>query len=298
MKKRMYKIMALAMTAAMVVPMAAQTTAFAADDKEITYWNIAVESPDKDIVTAAVDKFNKETESGYTVNQVAIQNDTYKEKLVIAMSSGECPDMYSSWSGGPMYEYIDSGFAQPIDDLLDQSDVKDKLLDAAIEQGSYNGHVYAIPYLNVSLAGIFYNKDMFKQYGLEEPKTLADLENICATLKENGITPFALANASKWTGSMYFMSLAAGEYRRQRMSSPGWAGDTESYTADDPSPFPCCRYRLSSGTDAAAVPQWTLPADGHRHTQSGSAWLLSHPPAPRHWSGQTQRSARNRGRYP
>ena len=209
MKKRMYKIMALAMTAAMVVPMAAQTTAFAADDKEITYWNIAVESPDKDIVTAAVDKFNKETKSGYTVNQVAIQNDTYKEKLVIAMSSGECPDMYSSWSGGPMYEYIDSGFAQPIDDLLDQSDVKDKLLDAAIEQGSYNGHVYAIPYLNVSLAGIFYNKDMFKQYGLEEPKTLADLENICATLKENGITPFALANASKWTGSMYFMSLAA-----------------------------------------------------------------------------------------
>ena len=209
MKKRMYKIMALAMTAAMVVPMAAQTTVFAADDKEITYWNIAVESPDKDIVTAAVDKFNKETKSGYTVNQVAIQNDTYKEKLVIAMSSGECPDMYSSWSGGPMYEYIDSGFAQPIDDLLDQSDVKDKLLDAAIEQGSYNGHVYAIPYLNVSLAGIFYNKDMFKQYGLEEPKTLADLENICATLKENGITPFALANASKWTGSMYFMSLAA-----------------------------------------------------------------------------------------
>ena len=93
MKKRMYKIMALAMTAAMVVPMAAQTTAFAADDKEITYWNIAVESPDKDIVTAAVDKFNKETKSGYTVNQVAIQNDTYKEKLVIAMSSGECPDM-------------------------------------------------------------------------------------------------------------------------------------------------------------------------------------------------------------
>ena len=61
----------------------------------------------------------------------------------------------------------------------------------------------------LSLAGIFYNKDMFKQYGLEEPKTLADLENICATLKENGITPFALANGSKWTGSMYFMSLAA-----------------------------------------------------------------------------------------
>lgn len=35
-------------------------------------------------------------------------------------------------------------------------------------------------------------QSMFKQYGLEEPKTLADLENICATLKENGITPLHL----------------------------------------------------------------------------------------------------------
>ena len=55
------------MTAAMVVPMAAQTTVFAADDKEITYWNIAVESPDKDIVTAAVDKFNKRNKSQATL---------------------------------------------------------------------------------------------------------------------------------------------------------------------------------------------------------------------------------------
>ena len=45
--------------------------------------------------------------------------------------------------------------------------LKDKLLDAAIEQGSYNGHVYAIPYLNVSLAGIFYNKDMFERTDLK-----------------------------------------------------------------------------------------------------------------------------------
>lgn len=208
MKKRMAKMVSLALTAAMVVPTTAQIVA-AEDDKEIVYWNIATESPDKDIVEAAVEKFNAETESGYTVTSVPTQNDTYKEKLVVAMSSGECPDMYSSWSGGPMFEYIDSGFAQPIDDLYEASEIKDKLLDSALAQATYNDHIYAIPYLNVSLAGIFYNKEMFEQYGLEEPTTLAELENICATLKENNITPFALANGSKWTGSMYFMSLAA-----------------------------------------------------------------------------------------
>ena len=46
------------------------------------------------------------------------QNDNYREKLIIAMSSGECPDMYTSWTGGPMIEYIESGFAQPLDDLF------------------------------------------------------------------------------------------------------------------------------------------------------------------------------------
>ena len=204
---KMKKVLALTLAAAMAVPMASMSVA--AEDNVITYWNIGVESPDKDIIAAAVDYFNANTESGYTVENVAIQNDTYKEKLVVAMSSGECPDVYSNWSGGPMFEYIDSGFAQPLDDLFAESDIKDKLLDAAVAHGSYNGKLYGIPYLNISLAGIFYNKEMFEQYGLEEPTTLAELENICAVLKENGIIPFALANGSKWTGSMYFMSLAA-----------------------------------------------------------------------------------------
>ena len=218
MKKRMAKLVALSMTALMAASLAAcggdsgnasssetsgedkSAKKEAGDDgsKEIVYWNIGTESPDKDVIAKAVDKFNSETESGYTVTVVPTQNDTYKEKLVVAMSSGECPDMYSNWSGGPMYEYIDSGFGQPIDDLFNASEIKDKLMDAAVAQATYNDHVYAVPYQNVSLAGIFYNKEMFEKYGLSEPKTLADLENICKTLKDNGITPFALANGLVW----------------------------------------------------------------------------------------------------
>ena len=222
MKKRMKQIAALSMAALMAASMAAcggsdggssssgdSGKSSGGGDKEIVYWNIGTESPDKDVINKAVEKFNSETESGYTVTSVPTQNDTYKEKLVVAMSSGECPDMYSCWSGGPMYEYIDSGFGQPIDDLFNNSDIKDKLMEAAVGQATYNDHIYAVPYQNVSMSGIFYNTEMFEKYGLEEPETLADLENICATLKENGITPFALANSSKWTGSMYFMNLAA-----------------------------------------------------------------------------------------
>ncbi|MCI9226798.1 MAG: extracellular solute-binding protein [Dorea sp.] len=226
MKRRMAKLMALSMAAAMTASLAAcgggdsgsgdggsssggDSGSASGGDKEIVYWNIGTESPDKDVITKAVEKFNSETESGYTVTSVPTQNDTYKEKLVVAMSSGECPDMYSCWSGGPMYEYIDSGFGQPIDDLFNASEIKDKLMESAVSQATYNDHVYAVPYQNISMSGIFYNKEMFDKYKLKEPETLADLENICDTLKKNDITPFALANSSKWTGSMYYMNLAA-----------------------------------------------------------------------------------------
>ena len=221
MKKRFARLMALSMAAVMTASLAAcgggggdssgdgDGGSDSDGKKEITYWNIGVESPDKDVITKAVEKFNSETESGYTVTSVPTQNDTYKEKLVVAMSSGECPDMYSCWSGGPMYEYIDSGFGQRIDVLFNASDIKDKLMGSAVGQASYNGHIYAVPYQNVSMSGIFYNKEMFEKFKLKEPETLADLEAICDTLKKNDITPFALANSSKWTGSMYYMNLAA-----------------------------------------------------------------------------------------
>ncbi len=221
MKKRVVRFMALSVASVMTVSLAAcggsgddgggdgGSGSTSGGEKEITYWNIGVESPDKDVITKAVEKFNSETESGYTVTSVPTQNDTYKEKLVVAMSSGECPDMYSCWSGGPMYEYIDSGFGQPIDDLFNASDIKDKLMESAVGQASYNDHIYAVPYQNVSMSGIFYNKEMFEKFKLKEPETLADLEAICDTLKKNDITPFALANSSKWTGSMYYMNLAA-----------------------------------------------------------------------------------------
>lgn len=179
------------------------------ETKEIIFWNAGTEDVDKQIHNKAIEMFNQNTKSGYKVVSVPTQNDTYKEKLVIAMSSGECPDMYMTWSGGPMNEYIDSGFASPVTDLFQKSELSNRLLEAGVEQGKYKGEIYGIPYTGVSLSGIYYNKELFEKYHLEVPTTVEELEKVCDTLLENGITPFALANSAKWTGSMFFMNLAA-----------------------------------------------------------------------------------------
>lgn len=227
MKKK--QLIALGLAAVMVASLAAcggndsnsssQTTGDSAkkeastgggSDNVITYWNIATEDPDASIMQYAADQYNENdsAESGYTVQTTNIQNDKYKEKLVIAMSSGECPDMYTSWSGGPLREYINSGYAQPITDLYKEAGLDQVYLEAATAQATFDDEIYGVPVLNISISGVFYNKDLFDQYNLEEPKTISDLEAICDTLKENGITPFALGNSSKWQGSMFYQGLA------------------------------------------------------------------------------------------
>lgn len=178
-------------------------------DKTIVFWNVGTEGSDKALYEYAIEQFQANSSSGYTIVNQPTQNDKYKEKLVIAMSSGECPDMYTTWSGGPMNEYIESGYAQPLDDLYDKYGVKERFMEGALEQVSYNGKIYGVPVKNVSIAGIYYNKDLFSQYNIAIPSTVSELEAACDTFKENGILPFTLANGPKWTGSMYFQCLAA-----------------------------------------------------------------------------------------
>lgn len=195
--------LSVSMMGGLAVPVMAED-----DDKTITWWNLGTEGADKAWVEETVAQFEANTDSGYTVESVAFQNDKYKEKLVIAMSSGECPDMYLHWTGGPMNEYIESGFAQPVDEYYEEYGLTDVYMDGAIEQCKYNGSIYAVPAKNISVAGIYYNKALFEEYGLEIPTTVSELETVCDTLLENGIIPFTLANSTKWTGSMFFQCLA------------------------------------------------------------------------------------------
>ena len=68
------------------------------------------------------------------------------------MSSGECPVIYTNWSGGPMNEYVEAGFAQPLDELYEKTPWKDKILDATIAQEKYNDKLYGVGMINVSVS--------------------------------------------------------------------------------------------------------------------------------------------------
>ncbi|MCR5418352.1 MAG: extracellular solute-binding protein [Lachnospiraceae bacterium] len=199
------------------------------DDMTITLWDIATEEPNKSTQEAAVARFMKDYPNIH-VEQIHQQNDNYKQQLVVAMSSGKCPDMYISWGGGPMAEYYKSGFADDITDLFNKYDHPD-FIDAAVAQGTYDGKVIGIPFGSLSGCDVFYNKTIFAENGLEVPETLDELEAVCEKLKAAGITPFALANAPKWTGSMYYMYLVARHSGNEEFDA-AYTQDGGSFTSE------------------------------------------------------------------
>jgi raffinose/stachyose/melibiose transport system substrate-binding protein len=174
---------------------------------ELLLWHIQTHELRAEVIQNAVDRF-MEANPQYVVEVVPIQNDVYKDTITIAMASDTLPDVFMSWSGGPMIEYINAGHLLDLTDLVAQTDLPDRLLEGGMAQGTYNGRIYAIPGESVAVSAVWYNREMFDELGLSAPTTISELEDVAETLIENDIIPFALANGPRWTGSMYFMNLA------------------------------------------------------------------------------------------
>ncbi|MDR1324478.1 MAG: extracellular solute-binding protein [Treponema sp.] len=176
--------------------------------KTIEFWHIQNTDPAPAIIERAVKRFEA-ANPDYKVNITITANDSYKQKISVAMASGQTPDVFMSWTGGTTNEYVKAGMLADLTPYFNANGYKAKFLDAGIAQATINGKIYGFPCENAAIEGVWYNKDIFAQYGINVPTTIAELEAACDTLKANGITPFSLANMTKWTGMMYYQILPA-----------------------------------------------------------------------------------------
>lgn len=73
----------------------------------------------------------------------------------------------------------------------------DSVYESALNSTTVDGKILGVPYLG-SYGGVYYNRAIFAQYGLEMPTTIDELKNICEVLKANGVTPFATHFLDAW----------------------------------------------------------------------------------------------------
>ncbi|SHN26911.1 extracellular solute-binding protein [Gracilibacillus kekensis] len=173
------------------------------DEEEITLilWHIET-GPSGEAIEAAVDRF-EEKNPNVTVEVSQQENDPYKSQLSVAMGGGNPPDVFHSWGGGWLKQFVDSDQVVDITDSVDASLYN----EAALSVSTFEDSIYGAP-VSMDVVPVFYNKEIFEEYGIEEPETYEDLLGIVETLTSNDITPFALANQTKWTGSFYLMYMA------------------------------------------------------------------------------------------
>ncbi len=88
------------------------------------------------------------------------------------------------------------GFLTVLNDVIDGLE-ENFPSEAADAWRSDDGEIYGIPIVGIS-QGVYYHKDVFDKYGLEEPETWAEFMEICQILKDGGETVLANGIAHTW----------------------------------------------------------------------------------------------------
>ncbi|MGL4986126.1 MAG: ABC transporter substrate-binding protein, partial [Treponemataceae bacterium] len=145
-------------------------------ENDISLWHIQNTGELPKLFISAAQRFDKDNEP-YKAKPEIMLNDAYKTKLKIALGANQEPDIFFSWTGGPMIDYIKAGKLLDLTPYMNKDNYKDKFFDAAVNQAIYEGKIWGVPIENTIAAMIFYNKELFEKHGWSEPKTISELES-------------------------------------------------------------------------------------------------------------------------
>jgi len=112
------------------------------------------------------------------------------------------PDVVTWFAGNRMKFFVDQGLFEDVSDVWQQNNLFNDMASTATAL-NVGGQQYGVPYAYYQW-GVYYRKDLFAEYGLGEPRTWADFMNICATLKQNGVTPVTIGTKYLWTAAGWF----------------------------------------------------------------------------------------------
>ena len=132
-----------------------------------------------------------------------IETSNYLTTLKTMIAAGDTPDIIF----GKPKEYTDLIEAGHLADMTGASFVSN-LDPGAVPSVVYNDRVYGLP-VDLQTIGVFYNKDVFKQNGMEIPQTWSEMISVCNKLQSAGIAPFAHPFKDSWT---VFVDFFADEY--------------------------------------------------------------------------------------
>ncbi len=207
----MKKILALLLALCMIFALAAcGGTAAKTDGKTdggetvLKLWCIATESDaNRPAYLQAIADYEA-AHPGVKIEMEAFENESYKTKIKAAMMGGDTddlPDIFFSWSGAFLGEFVNAGRVQCLDENFKA--YADKLPESMMSTTTYDGKHYGIP-TTFNIVAMYANMDMLAEVGWDHvPQTYEDLIACCDALVAAGKIPFGCAGKETWCVTEY-----------------------------------------------------------------------------------------------
>jgi raffinose/stachyose/melibiose transport system substrate-binding protein len=171
----------------------------------IQWWHIQNNDPGLSIWQDAADAYMAE-HPNVTVEITVLENEAFKAKITTNMQAGDPPDLFQSWGGGGLLEQVNAGLVTDITDEV--APWIGEINAGAASMYQVDGRQYGIPF-DLGLVGLWYNKDLFAQAGIDTPPaTWDELLAAVDALKAEGITPIAVGEGDKWPGMFWWAYLS------------------------------------------------------------------------------------------
>lgn len=201
----MKKIVALTLVLCMVLGLTAIVKPAAAEEEvTLKLWCIATESDaNRPAYLQAIADY-EDAHRGIKIEMEAFENESYKTKIKAAMMGGDAedlPDIFFSWSGGFLGEFVNAGRVVCLDEYFKA--YADKLPESMLSTTTYEGKHYGVP-TTFNIVAMYANMDLLAEVGYDHvPQTYEDLIACCDALLAKGIIPFGCAGKETWCVTEY-----------------------------------------------------------------------------------------------
>lgn len=260
MKKR---IAVVAITTLMACCLTNVGTVPAAEPTEITFWHYMSEDKEGKFVNEAIEEFNNSQDEIHVTAQYLPREELMKQ-YTIGVVSGELPDC--GMVDNPDHaSYASMGVFEDITDLYNSWDEAD-FMEGSINSCYYDDKLYGLPWGNNCL-GLFYNKSMLEEAGVEVPTTWSELEAACEKLTTDTCKGLAISAIGNEEGTFQYMPwlLSAG-------------GSVDNLTSDESKEsMTYLKDLMDKGYISKECINWTQ-ADAEKQFASGQAAMMINGP--------------------
>lgn len=158
---------------------------------------------------AEIEQLNKEFQEKYpnvTIKRVSRSFDDLKTTLKLALSGNNPPDVVQANQGYPdMVSFVRAGLLTPLDNYAGIYDWNTRYPNTLLNLNRVSadsrrfgtGRLYGISQTG-EFVGVYYNKKVLADAGIEPPKTWQEFTDSLARLKDEGELPIQFGNLDKW----------------------------------------------------------------------------------------------------